>query len=146
MSVCQSVCLLQKPLSLSELLLSTNEPIDHWAIGHGANQPWSLSTLYWLSDLLSRHLSHFGLLFHVCSCFNPWHWQNPLFEKSEVNLGFSLILLSQNLTYGMIWKNGASRLKRIQMSIILCKSYNDKHGGQVNGNNCLKKLFFVENF
>ena len=44
MSVCR---LLQKPLSLSESLLSTIEPIGHY--------------IYRLSDLLSRLLSHFGL-------------------------------------------------------------------------------------
>ena len=31
-----SVCLLQKPLSLSELLLLTNVPVDHQAINHRA--------------------------------------------------------------------------------------------------------------
>ena len=58
MSVClsvrPSVCLLQKPLSLPELLLLTNEPIDLS----------SLSTIdHQLSDLLSRLLCHFGLLY-----------------------------------------------------------------------------------
>ena len=56
MSVRLSVRLSQKPLSLSELLLSTIEPIDHQAyqpsslltikpIDHQAYQPSSLSTI-----------------------------------------------------------------------------------------------------
>ena len=40
LSVCLSVHLSQKPLSLSELLLSTIKPIDHQAY-----QPLSLSTI-----------------------------------------------------------------------------------------------------
>ena len=40
LSVSFSVCLSQKPLSLSELLLSTMESIDH-----GAYWPWSLLTI-----------------------------------------------------------------------------------------------------
>ena len=62
LSVRLSVCQSQKPLSLSELLLSTIKPINQRAIDHQAYRPLSLSTIYQLSDLLSRLLSHFGLL------------------------------------------------------------------------------------
>ena len=61
LSIRLSVCLSQKPLSLSELLLLTNEPINHQAYLPSSHRPSSLSTIYRLSDLLSRLLSHFGL-------------------------------------------------------------------------------------
>ena len=43
MSFCLSICPVSKPLSLSELLLSTIEPINHQA--YGAYRPLSLSTI-----------------------------------------------------------------------------------------------------
>ena len=76
-----SVRLSQKPLSLSELLLSAIEPINHQAYYHHAYQPLSLSTIepinhraYRPSSLLT--LALLSRLLSLSACFEsfPYHY------------------------------------------------------------------------
>ena len=115
LSVCQSIChyayLLISPIPISHYAnqLSCQSATMPPPLSHYANQRLFLFLLatimsvghyiHWLSTLLSRLLSHFGLFFFNCKADDIFHMTTSIFSLNQILLFQTIYTVYINLDF-----------------------------------------------